>query len=324
MVMMTVLITLSTCFYCEASLPAEEEESVQSSIGSITSGQYSVFSTQNKSKPYVVIHSAWGWGFFAEFQHTIGALHYYDEGILAGVSLEYDTTGVYYDSVVGPNWWEYYFEPLHLGSRQNSLPVHCFAHIFIDDVVYLFNWIPGIHDNRKNVHRLLSKYVKVKPHIEEKVNQIVENSFGYSTIIGVHYRGTDKWTEAPRAPYENVAAYVDDTIAELEEIGHSDIKIFVATDEQNFLDYMRERYPSIVICYEESERSVDGVCVHMSGTGGTPYKKGEDALIDCLLLSKTDILLKTASNLSLCASYFNPEIPVVNMTICSNVHITKD
>jgi hypothetical protein len=154
----------------------------------------------------------------------------------------------------------------------------------------------------------------VKPHIEEKVNQIVEDSFGYSSIIGVHYRGTDKWTEAPIAPYDNVAAHVDEIIAQLQEIGHSDIKIFIATDEQNFLDYMRVRYPSKVVCYEESERSIDGVCVHLSGTGGTPYQKGEDALIDCLLLAKTDILLKTSSNLSLCATYFNPDIPVIHMT----------
>lgn len=109
-------------------------------------------------------------------------------------------------------------------------------------------------------------------------------------------------------------ATIDQYIAELEEIGHTDIKVFIATDEQSLLDYMTLHYPSKVIYYEGSERSINGVCVHLSGHGGSPYKKGEDALIDCLLLSKTDIILKTSSNLSLCATYFNPDIPVVHIT----------
>jgi hypothetical protein len=309
---MTVLFTLSSCFFCEIPLQSKEEAL---NLSSYTSGQCSVLETQQELKPYAVI-SAQGnlVGFFAEFETILGALRLYERGKLAGVSLEYGTTGTYYDTAFGPNWWEYYFEPLHVGDPENGFLVPCHVTIFIDDVECVFAWEVELYTSRKDTYSLIDRYIKVKPHIEEKVNQIVEDSFGYSTIIGVHYRGTDKCGEAPRAPYENVAAHVDETIIELEEIGHSDIKIFVATDEQDFLDYMRERYPLKIICYEQSERSVDGVCVHLSGKGGTPYKKGEDALIDCLLLSKTDILLKTSSNLSQCASYFNPDIPVVHMT----------
>ena len=39
------------------------------------------------------------------------------------------------------------------------------------------------------------------------------------------------------------------------------------------------------------------------------YQKGLDAVIDCLLLSRTQFLIRTASNLSLCAAMFNSRVP---------------
>jgi hypothetical protein len=269
----------------------------------------------SKSAPYLVLHDAkWGYGFFIDFLGVVGALRLYETRRISGVSINFGTDGVYYDPSVGENWWEYYFEPIHLGERVDSLVVPCHHAIQIGSDAINLTCVAEFQTYREEAYHLIEKYIRVKPYIEGKVQQIVNDSFGYSTIIGVHYRGTDKWTEAPMTPFENVAAYIDDAIAQLVEIGHFEIKIFVATDEQNFLDYMRERYPSRVICYEESERSGSGTAVHLSGSGGTPYKKGEDAIIDCLLLSKTDIILKTSSCLSLCSSYFNPYIPVIHMT----------
>jgi hypothetical protein len=304
---MTMFCLLIMNLFIYPSLHAGREASKQPLIEDFTFDCFSILRTQQKPKHFVVLNSLRGMGFFEDFLGVLGALNLYDVGFLAGVSIEYGIGGTYYDPAIGPNWWEYYFEPVHVGFQGNS-PTHYSDHsIVIDNYLYDFPRMAEFGIYRKDAHRLIGKFIKLKPHIEDKVNQIVENIFGYSSIIGVHYRGTDKFSEAPVSSYDNVATYVDVTIAQLQEIGHSDIKIFIATDEQSFLDYMRVRYPSKVVCYEDSERSVNSVCVHLSGMGGTPYKKGEDALIDCLLLSRTDILLKTSSNLSLCSAYFNPD-----------------
>jgi hypothetical protein len=45
--------------------------------------------------------------------------------------------------------------------------------------------------------------------------------------------------------------------------------------------------------------------------GASNYKKGEGALIDCLLLSRCNTLIRTTSFLSAWASIFNPKLPIV-------------
>ena len=45
------------------------------------------------------------------------------------------------------------------------------------------------------------------------------------------------------------------------------------------------------------------------------YKKGEDVLIDCLLLAKCDALLKCTSAVGEFAAYFNPRLVVTDMNV---------
>ena len=43
-------------------------------------------------------------------------------------------------------------------------------------------------------------------------------------------------------------------------------------------------------------------------------KEVENALIDCILLSKTDLLIRTSSNFSLASTFFNPKLPVIELS----------
>lgn len=90
-------------------------------------------------------------------------------------------------------------------------------------------------------------------------------------------------------------------------------KLFVATDEQLFLTYIENAFPNLVISHNAS-RSADGTPLHLGRSDINPYQQGEDAIIDCLLLSKGDILIRTSSNLSAWSSYFNPYIPVIDLS----------
>ena len=55
-------------------------------------------------------------------------------------------------------------------------------------------------------------------------------------------------------------------------------------------------------------RSVDGRPIDVVNTDGN-HQKGLDAVVDCLLLSRTHAMIRTASNLSLCSTLFNPQLP---------------
>ncbi len=119
----------------------------------------------------------------------------------------------------------------------------------------------------------------------------------------MHYRGTDKFVDARRVPYGEMEREVR---SRLRPDGES--RIFVATDEAAFVTYMRERFPGLVAA-RDMFRSLDGSPIDIINDD-TNHRKGLDAVVDCLLLSRTHTLVRTASNLGLFATLFNPRLPV--------------
>lgn len=239
-------------------------------------------------------------GLFTEFLAVVGALsqHEHWPSLYSGLSVDYGDQGLYYDPAAGVNWWQYYFEPIAIGSGNA-------ANVTLID--------PHLHDlltyhaaalSRADAHDLISRHVQLRPHIAQAIDEYVATHFAPTFAIGVHYRGTDKHEEAPPVPYEEVAAAVDTAAA---GAGAAAIRVFVATDDQRFLDFMIERFPDRLL-YRPMFRSQDGRPIDVTNDD-TNYQKGADAVIDCLLLSRTRFLIRTASNLSLCSSFFNPEVP---------------
>ena len=82
--------------------------------------------------------------------------------------------------------------------------------------------------------------------------------------------------------------------------------------QKQFLGYMQSTFPGRVTSYS-TLRSSNNQPIDYSSSF-SPYLRGEEALIDCLLLSKGRILIRTSSNLSLWSTYFNPSLPVVELT----------
>jgi hypothetical protein len=151
---------------------------------------------------------------------------------------------------------------------------------------------------------IINQHITCKGHVTSTVNQFIYEKFRGRRILGIHYRGTDKSVEAPRIPYE----YVLDISKRYE-----DVNFFVATDETQFLDFMLSKYDNRVIYYD-SIRSEVGKPIHLTQQGKVGYQIGKDALIDCLLLSSCDFLLRTESNLSQACTFFNPKLKVINLT----------
>lgn len=253
------------------------------------------------SKVCMVFHDPEGAGMFATFSSVLGFLDRYDKGTYIGLKVDFHESGLYYEPTHGSNWWQYYCEPINLGRQKNCLlrlsdtPVR-------EKVCYAAEKLP-----RKRAHSLIQKYIKVKNHITQKVQQFKNENFKDYFVIGVHYRGTDKKAEAPRVSYE----YVINTINEqINEHFGKRYRIFVATDEQAFLDHIQQLYPQKVIA-TNAIRSVDGRAIHYNTA--TPFIQGKQALIDVLLLSNCQVLIRTSSYLSLWATFFNPKMPVIRL-----------
>ena len=250
---------------------------------------------------YLLTHRPEDAGFFSIFHTVLGALDFMEtSNSCCGLRVDFEDEGIYYDKEYGENWWEYYFEPIDIGKKTSI--VKKFFHYKM--IAFTFYGEFGMSRERGN--ELIRKYIFLKPHIQKKIDDFYETNFQENYVIGVHYRGADKCLEADIVPYKDVYERLQPIIKD-----HNNYKIFVATDDSYFLAYMHAHFPERIITIDAA-RSYEGTGVHFAEKNDN-YKKGEEAVIDCILLSKCDLLLKTSSNLSNCSIKFNPNIPVIEL-----------
>lgn len=241
-------------------------------------------------------------GLFSELAAVIGAIEFCERWprLTAGLRIDFANRGLYYDPAIGDNWWGYYFEPIEIGSNEDAavrtvgaLQHDAFAH-------RVERTMP-----RAAASALVTKHVRVKPHLLHLVDQYLRDNFVDATpAFGVHYRGTDKQEEEPAVPYATVTAAIGAAVRDMTEAGPL---LHVATDDQRFLDYAQAVFPGMIRCLSMA-RSSDGRPLHKGA--GPGYAKGADAIVDCVVLSRCRRLLRTPSNLGLFSTFFNPQLPV--------------
>jgi hypothetical protein len=244
-------------------------------------------------------------GMFSAANQVLGQLHLFETGQLfpvAGFMVDFSTYGLYYDPSCGPNWWTYFFEPVCVGETENV------QMIYPGIEQYRRAWRHRYWMSRAVAAEIVKKYIRIKPHIQEKIDAFVEEFFQKNYMIGVHYRGTDKKSEAPRVAYERVFQEIEKQIP----LGKA-YALFIATDEDDFLKQVRMRYPDRVMATNAQRSAYSHLGVHFANKNN--YSIGEEALIDASLLARCDVLIRTSSNLSLWSTYFNPDLPVVLLNL---------
>jgi hypothetical protein len=261
-------------------------------------------------------------GMFSEVFSVLGALDYGRERGAAALRVDFRSPH-YLDPERGPNWWRYFFERdvMPLGGPAGATEVHLdqriakygryggFGDRIYGETSHLYPMTAGVA--RGELHRLWSSHIRPRPEVIDKVDAFAARWFERDTrVVGVHYRGTDTARHYPfyRVPYD---AYADEIRRVLEAIGPSRYRVFVATDETEFVDFMDKAFPGQAICSPESPRvSRDEEAIHFNRSiAATGYQKGEAALVDCLLLARADWLVKGRSNLSDASLIVNPRVP---------------
>jgi hypothetical protein len=140
--------------------------------------------------------------------------------------------------------------------------------------------------------------------IPERVNHSADAVPITSTTLGIHFRGTDKhqsaWDTNSLSGSEMVLM-AEDYIS-----SHSGItKIFVATDEADFIDLLKARVGLEVISLGGAKHHKEDV-----GAARTNYADADRALLDSVLLSRCSSVLLTSSALSAFAKIFNPDLSI--------------
>lgn len=262
-----------------------------------------------KKGKYLVLTNSSDSGMFAVFGSVLGALNVYEKGNYPGIKIDLNS-GRYLDVEMGANWWEYFFEPIVTGNAE--APHYTFT---LND--YLSQLMGTAYPaDRHQAHKLIQKYVHLKPHIQQEIDAFVDTHFKGHYVIGVHHRGTDKIEEWPLVAYEKTFLAVQKVIESKSENERTNVKIYVATDDQHFVEFIEEKYPGLVV-YNDFSRSQDNTPLHAYNANfyKSNYQMGKEALLDCILLSKTDILIRpTSSCLSSTSIVFNPDLPVIGLS----------
>jgi len=146
-------------------------------------------------------------------------------------------------------------------------------------------------------NRLWNSFFKFPQRVVERAN-----SFGpLKNTLALHYRGTDKNLDPIHTnpvSQEDFLMIVDDFLSK-----HAGINsLFIATDQDGFTQAVKARYASTMTIIETGK-----VDFWRDVTQEANQRKGDHALMDCLLLSKCAYMLKCQSALSGFAKVLNPD-----------------
>ncbi len=284
-------------------------------------------------------------GFFAYVNFALNQLIYAGQHGLRPVvrfgPRSGDGPNAFYDPRRGENIWDYYFEPVEdltyadieakIDDVEDALTFSDLTTLTVDELWKIhceeprsiFPYPHSMHyhreidvewyaEQRARANEVIQRHVRVKSHILDKVDLFERDHFAGTGVLGIHMRGTDKGTAhappslmrvvKPEEYFPHIDAYTDEK---------GPCKIFVATEQQQFLDQMTARYGDRVVSYQAVRTS--GIRNPFELEGGNGYRKGEDVLIDCLLLSRCDFLLKCTSAVGEFAMYFNPKLACVDL-----------
>ncbi|HYT46469.1 MAG TPA: hypothetical protein VEP90_29330 [Methylomirabilota bacterium] len=154
---------------------------------------------------------------------------------------------------------------------------------------------------------LINKYLVVKDDVLSEVDDFCYKHFANRRVLGVHYRGTDKVEESSVFSYDSMTKNIKYYL----KLHPDTDSVFIASDDLNFIDNIETASVGRPILYrDDSFRARDGRSIHKSAATDK-YEINRDAIVNCLLLSRCDALLKTASILSGWSKLFNPGLPVV-------------
>lgn len=161
----------------------------------------------------------------------------------------------------------------------------------------------------ETAHELFFSRYRFKDRIlkeaQERFHRLTE---GKQHLLGLHYRGTDKtngdsWAEGNPVDASEFVRHAHSIVEKHPEIDG----IYVATDEQRFLDFVRREVTTLPVYGEDlKNHATHGLGLHTMP--GDPAEKAKDAVMVMLMLSQCRYLLKTTSLLSAWSKVINPDL----------------
>jgi hypothetical protein len=251
--------------------------------------------------------------------------------------------------------WEYYFKPVLSDYPASIIPagireVVALNHpspvevgYFADDHTFVSNHfgdhpalegkalpIPYLWDDpdiklRQEAHEIIRCLVTPRQYLRQKVKYFYQQYMRGHRVIGVHARGTDAISKEEIRPHRQGSLDLSEYVTEIERLLTTQVatRIFVATDDQSSLDYLKSMFGQRVFAYD-SIRHQSGAAAGKGPTGwimpayiandrDRAARNGEEAVIEYLLLSQCNYLVHNGSGLARTVLLNVPLLPHRNL-----------
>jgi len=213
-------------------------------------------------------------GMFSEFQSVLGAIIYGIQNNAAAVKIIFDNPMYLSVNNTEKNYWSEYFTEstliLNPAQYEPSTTEQVHFNGYLSRFGQLGSFSPILTGKRLNTqpypmepllysrthtNQLIQRYIHIKPHLLDQINEFESKYFNPKQFkVGIHYRGTDKKADQKdQNPDFIVFAHY---VAELKRYYRfNEFQIFIATDEQLFLDWAAETWgKNNIIYYSNSPR----------------------------------------------------------------------
>ena len=201
--------------------------------------------------------------------------------------------------------------------------------------------VQGARLSLQEVHGVIDAHFVQRAALGDEIRALKRKVFsGADAAIGVHYRGTDTASEYPyrKVPYAQVATRIDAALSRT--IVHAkkliaekaakprapDVRIYVATDEAPFREFIRKRYDTtesfaarfesrVTVVFNEGSPMLsasefdtsEGLIDARLSAEFSNFDRGCSALVDAYMLAACDVIIKTRSQLSDLSLALNPD-----------------
>jgi hypothetical protein len=267
-----------------------------------TPSRFSLHARQRLNRNVFAIEIRENSGFFSVMQMVLFILMHCEERKLTPqISAR---GGIYGDPEGKIDWFSSLFESVRPTS-DSTMPSRVRTSIVRDLVQTGFRNRYEAGLRLQSASKLFRSYYRPVESVRNEVDAACTRLDVSETTLGVHFRGTDKKSEAMTLPWIDFCRLVEQTLALNPQLTN----IFVSSDEQAFVDFFCDwPFNRPVSVAPAKLLSTGATPVHFSGYPGLEI--GREALVSSLLLSRCGHLVKMPSYLSAWSKIFNPELAV--------------
>lgn len=255
----------------------------------------------------------------------------------------------------GDTVWEYYFEPIVPTHCVSIIPQHIRAIISrrhpspfevgypLEEGTFVsahFGDHPALQGKalaipyrfedpgpalRRRTEAIIRDFVRPRGYIQDRVELFESECMSGRYVIGVHIRGTDAASPAEIRPHRQGSLRLTRYAEELNRLLQSEPEalIFVATDDQASLDFVKRSFGDRVLKYDAIRHEAGPT----AGTGPTGWimpayiavdrdraaRNGAEAVIEYLLLARCNHLIHNGSSLARTVLLKAPAMPHTNI-----------